>query len=79
MPVQKNVVSNVPSVCESTAGSPIQLKRTARIWDEGPVQGQGFCCSCRAREIDEAVTSITTVNQYALVEVRRLAGVSKLP
>lgn len=59
----------LPSVRQPTSRCPIQLERTARIRDNLAIVGKRICRGLRALKINEAITGVAAVDQYALAEV----------
>jgi hypothetical protein len=47
------------AVSQSTTGSPVELERTGGVWNQLPVELQGFRSSLRCSEINKAISSVT--------------------
>jgi hypothetical protein len=52
---------HLPPVSQAATTGPVQLERTVRVGDELAVESERFGRSLGAREINEAVSSVTAV------------------
>ena len=53
--------SIVPSISQATTRGPVQLERAVGVGDELAVEGKGLGRGIRAREVDEAISSIAAM------------------
>jgi hypothetical protein len=51
----------LPPVSKTTTRGPVQLERAVGVGDELAVEGKGLGRGIRAREVDEAISSIAAM------------------